>query len=539
MDASPTASYAKYLAARLIAEERFEPIVLAELEPLAAQSHAMLVYSDGIALTVIALIDHEEPTSRAFTMSQEALVELGKKCLQYTGTMNGQKVPVSLMLWEVGRAPSAVLQERLGSLHRAPGNENIMISGWILDPSNPREGDRVWTTLKWYQLGTHPSRAWVKRVLASPRQAVVERGPDVPLGDPTIAKPLVTHGLLALLGAIFVGELVTARSLDPGTDTLLALGGILRGPIVEQHQWWRLASGPMLHGGIIHILMNGLCLWMAGNLLEPLLGRAWFVALYAFGALGGALLSLALNPTNVVSVGASGAIMGLFAAALVVSFKFPKGSQRSALQGSLLRVLIPSLLPLAGAVQGAHVDYAAHFGGALAGVVAGGGLWALWPASAPMPRGRRFAMVVALAGVLFAGYGALHGARGASSAGGMIPSSELRPGTPYSALFPRADEFVQQYPRDPMARYIRAMARVNAENARGAEEDIRAALSDEALLAMRFLTRQEEVSMRAILASMLQQRGEEREARRVIAPVCTVKINNQTPPQLIVLGLCD
>ena len=136
--------------------------------------------------------------------------------------------------------------------------------------------------------------------------------------------------------------------------------------------------------------MNAIALFIAGRSLEGLIGRAWFGALYVFSALGGSLLSLALNPVKLIAVGASGAIMGLFAAMLVVSWRFPPGVIRAGLQKNAIYVLIPSLLPLASALKGHKVDYAAHFGGAIAGVLIGLTMLAVWSQAEPWPQFRRW-----------------------------------------------------------------------------------------------------------------------------------------------------
>jgi len=75
------------------------------------------------------------------------------------------------------------------------------------------------------------------------------------------------------------------------------------------------------------------------------IGHAWFAALFVVGALGGAAGSLAANAPNVLSVGASGAIMALLAAALVCSFIFESVQLRRRMQKVSLRFLIPSLAP--------------------------------------------------------------------------------------------------------------------------------------------------------------------------------------------------
>ncbi len=62
--------------------------------------------------------------------------------------------------------------------------------------------------------------------------------------------------------------------------------------------------------------MNVVGLFIAGRKLEHLVGPAWFGAIYVVSALCGAFASLALNAPTLITVGASGAIMGLFAAML-------------------------------------------------------------------------------------------------------------------------------------------------------------------------------------------------------------------------------
>jgi rhomboid protease GluP len=98
--------------------------------------------------------------------------------------------------------------------------------------------------------------------------------------------------------------------------------------------------------------MNGVGLLLVGRVLERLIGRVWFGAVYAVAALCGACVSMLLNPTAIVSVGASGAIMGLFTAMLVSSLHFQPGGFRSRLQRNAIWVLIPSMLPLANVMQG-------------------------------------------------------------------------------------------------------------------------------------------------------------------------------------------
>ena len=533
-------SFAEYLCARLVLQKGFVEGAPPEAAPLAAQCHHTLTWTDGFGLVLVAVIDHTRPDPRSFTLSAEALLEVGTACLGYTGTMQGVKMPVGIQLWEVGVSAGPERRTKYAAVARTPGTERVDVSAWVLDPDAANPDARLWTTVPWYR-ASHPGRRWLQRALTEPRkslEALADDAATVP-GDPSVTRPVLTYALLGVIAAVFAGEMYAAGAATPTVSTLVSVGGLVRARVVEDGQWWRFGTAPLLHGNWLHLLMNAVSLWMVGNVLEPLVGRAWFAALFVLGALGGSLLGLVLNPAHVVSVGASGAIMALFAAALTVSWKLPEGTMRGELQGGLLRVLVPSLLPIAAVRTGDRIDYAAHFGGALMGVALGLGLMALWPRRSPVPRAQGVARAVGVLGLCVALWGVSQGVRGAASAAVLIPPNELSPTARYSDLMARADELATRYPRDPRARFVRAMARVSRGETRAAEEDLRAGLADEALLRTQFPDRRLEVSLRASLAEMLQERGETAEARRVVAPVCDVRIAGQTPPQLILLGLCD
>jgi membrane associated rhomboid family serine protease len=68
----------------------------------------------------------------------------------------------------------------------------------------------------------------------------------------------------------------------------------------------------------LHLLLNMYSLYIFGQVLEPMLGRARFLALYLISIFGGSVGVLLLaNPDNWV-VGASGAVFGLMAAYFVI-----------------------------------------------------------------------------------------------------------------------------------------------------------------------------------------------------------------------------
>ena len=74
-------------------------------------------------------------------------------------------------------------------------------------------------------------------------------------------------------------------------------------------QLWRLVTPALLHGGVVHLLVNAYALNELGPTAEALLGRGRFVALYALSAVSGNVASYIASPRS--AVGASGAVFGL------------------------------------------------------------------------------------------------------------------------------------------------------------------------------------------------------------------------------------
>ena len=125
----------------------------------------------------------------------------------------------------------------------------------------------------------------------------------------------------------------------------MALGGVSNRLVFQQGQIWRLFTAPWLHGNLAHLIGNSVVLVIVGMRLERLVRAPWFLAIYLASGVGGSLFSAVLNPGGPVSVGASGAIMGLLGASLVLSFHAAAKGRRARLRWVSLRLLIPALLP--------------------------------------------------------------------------------------------------------------------------------------------------------------------------------------------------
>ena len=137
-------------------------------------------------------------------------------------------------------------------------------------------------------------------------------------GRPGRSDAPATYTLIALCVAAFVAELAGggAASLDGGGQVIRE-GGLF-GPAVAEGEPYRIITSAFLHAGFLHLALNMFALYILGALLEPAVGTARFVGIYAVSILAGSFGALLLDP-NEVTVGASGGIFGLMAAAFLIA----------------------------------------------------------------------------------------------------------------------------------------------------------------------------------------------------------------------------
>lgn len=236
----------------------------------------------------------------------------------------------------------------------------------------------------------HPVDSHLRRIDACEANFAAQAQAHEAQSAATVTFPYVTAGLTALLVLIYFAELGATNGLSgdaktPSIETLVQFGGVFR-LAVDQGEWLRIFSAPLLHASFEHLLLNCIALWIVGVRFERYVGSGWFAAVFAGSAIAGSLMSLAFNPPNLVSVGASGGIVGLFAATALASRHFPRGRMRTLMLKTAAQTLLPSLIPLATAPGGDKIDYASHFGGALGGAALGAALLALWPQALIRPR---------------------------------------------------------------------------------------------------------------------------------------------------------
>ena len=141
--------------------------------------------------------------------------------------------------------------------------------------------------------------------------------------------------------------------------------GYLYGPAVVAGQWWRLFTAAFLHGSIPHVALNMVALYQVGNIVEQLFGKLRFALLYVVCIIGSGLAVVYFN-FNQPTLGASGAIFGLFGALVAVGLRL--GPRGRSLIGQVVPIIAINLV-FTFAVPG--ISAAAHIGGLVTGFIAG------------------------------------------------------------------------------------------------------------------------------------------------------------------------
>ncbi|MFJ2954732.1 rhomboid family intramembrane serine protease [Streptomyces sp. NPDC087270] len=206
-------------------------------------------------------------------------------------------------------------------------------------------------------------------------------GGRVGAGDPF----LITKILIAVNVALWLVELAVggsgAGTVSENYGLYAVCGHDMFGHQVcggaADGQWYRVITSAFLHERTnpLHIGFNMLTLWWIGAPLEQRIGRAHYLALYFVSALGASAAVLLLAP-DALTIGASGAIFGLFGATAVY--------MRRA-RYDMRPILILLGLNILFSFTWSGVSWQAHVGGLVAGtLVAIGMLYA--------PRERRSAV---------------------------------------------------------------------------------------------------------------------------------------------------
>jgi rhomboid protease GluP len=168
---------------------------------------------------------------------------------------------------------------------------------------------------------------------------------------------------------------LTQRAASASLHSAPALGGIsptvlvelgAKGPWILAGQYWRLVTAVFLHAGLIHIGFNLWCLFDIGPMVESLFCGSKYIVIFLVTGVFGYVLSLIWSPFG-MSIGASGAIMGLIGVMITASYRL--GSMGRELRRQLWKWVI--YIAIFGLIPIFSVDNAAHLGGFISGLALG------------------------------------------------------------------------------------------------------------------------------------------------------------------------
>jgi len=175
---------------------------------------------------------------------------------------------------------------------------------------------------------------------------------------PAVRNLIFANGIVFLLQILIGGKLINLFGLHP-VD------------VYRRFFIWQLFSYMFLHGGLFHIFLNMLILWMFGCEVERYWGAKEFLKYYFICGIGAGFFHIFFNMTSAIPVvGASGAIFGiliafalLFPDRLVILFPFP-----IPIKAKYLALLFASLELVSGIfLVRSGVAHFAHLGGMLVG----------------------------------------------------------------------------------------------------------------------------------------------------------------------------
>tara|TARA_B100000315_G_scaffold260938_1_gene328029 strand:+ start:19747 stop:20415 length:669 start_codon:yes stop_codon:yes gene_type:complete len=135
--------------------------------------------------------------------------------------------------------------------------------------------------------------------------------------NPRVMVPYVTYTIFGINLAVFLLQTISTREFTWYFGVVPVTLSTDFG-----HYTMTLFTSMFLHGGFMHLGGNMLYLWIFADNIESVLGHTKFVTFYLACGLAAGILQTAIDPASeIVVIGASGAIAGILGAYMIT---FPK-----------------------------------------------------------------------------------------------------------------------------------------------------------------------------------------------------------------------
>ena len=175
---------------------------------------------------------------------------------------------------------------------------------------------------------------------------------------------MLTNILIAINLLVFlISAWISKNIFNIDIYTLIIMGAKVNS-LIDKGQVWRLITCAFLHGGLIHIFFNMYALKILGPEIEYVYGKIKYLVIYLLSAIAASIFSYIFGPQS-VSVGASGAIFGLFGAMLIFGIKHRKQMGKAYMMNILQVIFVNVII----GISSSNIDNAAHFGGLIVGAL--------------------------------------------------------------------------------------------------------------------------------------------------------------------------
>jgi len=136
---------------------------------------------------------------------------------------------------------------------------------------------------------------------------------------------LIALNVIGFIWELFVGGPgMLSMSGGGNIDRVMQEGSLYPAGVLQNGEWWRIFTGAFLHGGLLHLGVNMISLWSLGRFVETVVGSPKMFFIYMVSLIASGLGVVFLSAPLVPTVGASGAIFGLFGALFAIGLKLGK-----------------------------------------------------------------------------------------------------------------------------------------------------------------------------------------------------------------------
>lgn len=176
--------------------------------------------------------------------------------------------------------------------------------------------------------------------------------------------PIITYIIISICVAMFV--LCFFVGNGPSDVKTLVFMGANSSYYTKAGEYYRLLTCIFLHAGFAHIICNMYSLIVIGPQVESFYGKLKYLFIFLVSGICGSILSLVFSSSNIVSVGASGAIFGLLGAIIYFGYHY-RVYLGNVLKSQIIPVIILNLV-IGFMISG--IDNFAHIGGLIGGLFA-------------------------------------------------------------------------------------------------------------------------------------------------------------------------